>query len=97
MTKRDIGKEILDSIHSIKEGKGKRFKIKPRDSVKSIREKLGLSQSAFASLLGVSVRTLQDWEQNRRKPSGAALSLLFIAETRPELLLEIFNLDSKAA
>jgi hypothetical protein len=42
MTKRDIGKEILDSIHSIKEGKGKRFKIKPRDSVKSIREKLGL-------------------------------------------------------
>lgn len=49
----------------------------------------GLSQAAFAALLGVSVRTLQDWEQGRRKPSGAAMTLYKIAERRPEVLREL--------
>lgn len=95
--KRDIGQEILDGIRAIKQGKGKKFIVSEPGPVKDIREKLGLSQSAFASLLGVSVRTLQDWEQNRREPSGAARSLLIIAENRPEVLLEVFSHMSKAA
>ena len=50
--------------------------------------KSGLSQSDFAKLLGVSVRTLQDWEQGRREPSGAAKTLIAITERRPEVLRE---------
>lgn len=85
MAKRDIGQEILDGIRAIKRGEGKRYEIEEPD-VKSIREQVGLSQSAFAALLGVSVRTLQDWEQGRRKPTGPARSLLRIAEKHPEAL-----------
>jgi putative transcriptional regulator len=48
-----------------------------------------MSQSAFAKLLGVSVRTLQEWEQGRRKPSGAAQTLLTIAQRHPEYLQEL--------
>ena len=54
------------------------------------RNKIGFSQSDFAKLLGVSKRTLQDWEQGRRKPSGPARSLLILAEKRPEVLQEVF-------
>jgi putative transcriptional regulator len=58
-------------------------------STSAVRAKVGLSQSAFAKLLGVSVRTLQEWEQGRRKPSGAAQSLLSIAQRHPEYLHEL--------
>jgi putative transcriptional regulator len=58
-------------------------------SVTSIRDKTGLSQPHFAELLGVSVRTLQEWEQGRRAPSGAARTLLLIAETNPRALLDL--------
>jgi putative transcriptional regulator len=85
MAKRDIGQEILDGIKAIKRGEGKRYEIADPD-VKAVREHVGLSQSAFAALLGVSVRTLQDWEQGRRKPTGPARSLLRIAEKHPEAL-----------
>ena len=57
--------------------------------VSEIRRKVGLSQSRFAALLGVSVRTLQDWEQGRRAPSGAARTLLLIAEKNPGALLDV--------
>ena len=49
----------------------------------------GLSQQKFADVLGVSARTLQDWEQGRRKPTGAARSLLAIAAKRPDVLREV--------
>ncbi len=49
----------------------------------------GLSQSRFAELLGVSVRTLQEWEQGRRMPSGAARTLLLIAERNPRALVDV--------
>jgi len=57
--------------------------------VAAIRKKTGLSQARFAALLGVSVRTLQDWEQNRRAPSGAARTLLLIAHKNPKALVEV--------
>lgn len=85
--KRDIGKEILEGIRELKVGKtGRVINVPP---VAVIREKTGLSQSRFAALLGVSVRTLQDWEQGRRAPSGAARTLLLIAEKNPKALLEV--------
>lgn len=84
---RDIGSEILQGIHDLKQGKtGRVLNVPP---VAEIRQKTGLSQSKFASLLGVSVRTLQDWEQGRRVPSGAARTLLLIAHRNPMALLEV--------
>ena len=85
--KRDIGKEILDGIREIKRGEHGRVVNVP--NIASIRERMGLSQSRFAELLGVSVRTLQDWEQGRRAPSGAARTLLLIAERSPKALLDV--------
>ena len=84
---RAIGFEILQGIRDLKQGKtGRILNIPP---VAEIRQKTGLSQSKFASLLGVSVRTLQDWEQGRRIPSGAARTLLLIANKNPMALLEV--------
>jgi putative transcriptional regulator len=57
-------------------------------SIAAMREKMGLSQSRFARLLGISVRTLHHWEQGSRTPSGAAQVLLRIVERHPEALLE---------
>ena len=88
MTKeRNIGKEILDGLRELKRGESGRDINIP--DVAEIRQKTGLSQSRFSTLLGVSVRTLQDWEQGRRTPSGAARTLLLIAEVNPEALLEV--------
>ena len=86
-TKRNIGKEILDGLREIKRGEHKRVVNVP--DVGAIREKTGLSQARFAELLGVSVRTLQDWEQGRRAPSGAARTLLLIADRDPKVLLKV--------
>ena len=84
---RDIGQEILEGIRELKRGEHGRVANVP--SIVSIRERTGLSQSRFAELLGVSVRTLQEWEQGRRAPSGAARTLLLIAERNPRALLEV--------
>ncbi len=85
--KRNIGQEILDGLREIKSGDYGRVVNVP--DVAIIREKTGLSQSRFAALLGVSVRTLQDWEQGRRAPSGAARTLLMVADRNPRALLEV--------
>jgi len=85
--KRDIGREILEGLREIKSGRHGRVVNLP--GVASIREKTGLSQERFATLLGVSIRTLQDWEQGRRVPSGAARTLLLIAERNPKALLDV--------
>lgn len=88
MTKRrDVGTEILEGIRELKAGKAGRVVNVP--PVAEIRDKTGLSQARFAALLGVSVRTLQDWEQGRRAPSGAARTLLLIAHKNPKALLEV--------
>ncbi len=57
--------------------------------VLAARAATGLSQAAFAKLLGVSVRTLQEWEQGRKFPSGAAATLLKVASRHPEVLQEL--------
>jgi putative transcriptional regulator len=84
--KRNIGVEILEGIRQIKRGQVGRITNVP--PVSEIRSRVGLSQSEFARLLGVSVRTLQEWEQGRRAPSGPARTLLTIAHRNPKLLLE---------
>ena len=85
--RRDIGAEILQGLRETKRGEYGRVISRP--DVTAIREKTGLSQAHFARLLGVSVRTLQDWEQGRRVPSGAARTLLLIAAKNPQVLLDV--------
>jgi putative transcriptional regulator len=85
--KRDIGAEILNGIREIKAGRTGRVTTVP--SIARTRESLGLSQAQFARLMGVSVRTLQEWEQGRRSPSGAARTLLLIANRNPKALLDV--------
>jgi putative transcriptional regulator len=94
MTKRDIGQEVLEGIRDIKSYKaGKKVlrvhSLKAPAPPKIIRARLKLSQSAFAGLMGVSLRTVQDWEQGRRKPSGPAVALLRIAEQKPEVFMQL--------
>lgn len=83
--KRDIGAEILQSIRDMQAGRGKVVV----SSATKAREATGLSQSQFAVLMGVSVRTLQGWEQGRKQPSGAARTLLAIASTNPKAVLAV--------
>ena len=82
---RDIGAEILQSLKDMKAGKGQVV----LSSATEAREATGLSQSQFARLLGVSVRTLQGWEQGRKQPSGAARTLLAIARSNPKAILAV--------
>lgn len=94
MTKRDIGQEILEGFRDIKAYKAGKKSLRNRTlknpaSPKVIRARLNLSQSAFAGLMGVSLRTVQDWEQGRRKPSGPAVALLRIAEQKPEVFIKL--------
>ena len=89
-------KDLLKSIdqarkiHSGKTKPGRVFKFHPV-VVKRIRMKLHASQTTFAHMIGVSVDTLQNWEQGRRKPVGPALALLKIAETSPETVREALH------
>ncbi len=59
--------------------------------VTNIRRKLHVSQAEFAHILGVSIDTLQNWEQGRRRPEGAALALLKVAETNPEAVMKALH------
>jgi putative transcriptional regulator len=94
MPERDIGVEILEGIPEIKQHKAGKAKLRTRTPkrpapAKHIRAKLDLSQAAFASLMGVSLRTVQDWEQGRRQPSGPAEALLRIAEQHLDVFLRL--------
>lgn len=86
--KRDIGAELLASVRAIKAGKVGKVNMVPVSIAAEARQRLGLSQAQFAGMLGVSVRTFQDWEQGRREPSGAARTLLKIAAIRPDAVHE---------
>lgn len=90
--KRNIGLEILEGSREIKRSEHGRVVTVP--SVASDRERTRLSQSRFAERLGVSVRTLQEWEQGRGAPSGAARTLLLVAQKNPGALLEVASPES---
>jgi putative transcriptional regulator len=88
---RDLAAEIAQSVREMKAGKAAReHRIKIPEALEA-RLVSGLSQQKFADVLGVSARTLQEWEQGRRKPSGAARSLLMIAKRMPEVLRKVFG------
>lgn len=94
MSDRDLGKEILEGLNEIKQFKKGKAALRTQElsepsPPKVIRHKLKMSQSAFAGLMGVSVRTLQDWEQGRREPQGPAVALLRIAEQHPEVFSQL--------
>ncbi len=86
---RDIWQEVLEGVREIKAGRGKRSKFEPRSRIVRARLNSGLTQAQFAALLGVSKRTLEQWEQGRREPSGAAKTLLRLAELHPEVLRRV--------
>lgn len=88
---RDIAAELKQSVREMLAEQGAEVPVSP---VVTARMKSGLSQARFAELLGVSVRTLQEWEQGRRQPSRAAKTLIAIARIRPEVLSELAGLDS---
>lgn len=87
MTGKELGEKLLESVRQMKAGMG----TVVYSPVTAARQKSGLSQSQFAELMGVSLRTLQEWEQGRRNPSGAAKTLLRVAESHPEVLRELVS------
>jgi putative transcriptional regulator len=82
---RNLAAELLQSVREMKAG---HVQVVSSPVIEA-RKKTGLSQSQFAALMGVSVRTLQGWEQGRKQPSGAARTLLAIASTNPKALLAV--------
>ncbi len=87
--RREIWDEVLEGVREIKAGGGRRTRVEPRSPIVRARLKSGLTQARFAALLGVSKRTLEQWEQGRRKPSGAAKTLIRVAELYPGVLRAI--------
>ncbi|MDR0771151.1 MAG: helix-turn-helix domain-containing protein [Burkholderiales bacterium] len=88
-----------DLVQSLKEAKAiahgkaeasRRFTVAPPD-VKAVREQMGLSQNEFARLMRVSTKTLQNWEQRRRTPTGSAAALLKIVQAAPEVVLKALH------
>ena len=88
-------RDLLESVHQMKRGRGARVSVVQVSAAAKARAHTGLSQAAFAALLGVSVRTLQDWEQGRREPTGAAKTLLRVAVAHPRLLRNFIARDAR--
>ena len=82
---RDLAADLLQAVQEMKAGQ---LHVVSSPVIEA-RKKTGLSQSQFAALMGVSVRTLQGWEQGRKQPSGAARTLLAIASTNPKAVLAV--------
>ncbi|MFW9595561.1 MAG: helix-turn-helix domain-containing protein [Macromonas sp.] len=80
---------LLEAVRDMKAGRAEREQRIELSDVAQARLQSGLTQAQFAKLMGVSVRTLQEWEQGRRSPTGAAKTLLRVAQNHPEVLLEI--------
>jgi len=100
--KKELFEELLASVRQggeILRGKrrpSRRFEI-PEPDVRAVRERHGLSQDQFAALMGISVGTLRNWEQGRRKPRGPARVLLIVAARHPEAVFGTVNRMRKPA
>lgn len=95
MKEKDFKKLLqgIDEMRAIMKGTlkpGRVFKFDPIE-VKKIRIKFHQSQEQFANMIGVSIDTLQNWEQGRRRPAGPALALLKVAEKSPKAVLEALH------
>lgn len=84
----ELGRKLLQSVREMKAGKAARITQIAPNEVATARIRTGLTQAQFAMALQISPRTLQEWEQGRRKPSGAALALIQIASRHPEVIAE---------
>ena len=93
--KKELFEELKQSLREANMSKrrqlkpGRVFHVNPESGIARVRGRLGLSQSKFAAILGISADTLQNWEQGRRRPTGPAKVLLRIASKHPEVLLEV--------
>ena len=84
-----FAEDLLQSVREMKADiRARETKVNISDVVEA-RHKIGLSQQQFANILHISKRTLQDWEQGRRQPSGAAQTLIRIALSRPDVIMEV--------
>ena len=96
--KKDLFKKLVASIKEAGEIKAghmkpsRLYEVKPPD-IKNVRDKLNVSQNEFAMMIGVSVRTLQNWEQGRRRPEGPAKALLRIASRNPQGVLDALHAE----
>ena len=98
--KKELFEELLESVKqggAIMKGSRKASRVFefPESEVKKLRGNYGLSQDKFASLMGISVATLRNWEQGRRKPEGPAKVLLMVAARHPEVLLDLTVKEKK--
>lgn len=84
-----FGQDLLESVRQMKRGEAARITRVPVAEATKARHRMELSQTEFAELLGVSRRTLQEWEQGRSEPTGAALTLLRVATKHPEALRDL--------
>lgn len=92
--KKELFDELLESVRQgaaiVKDtAKPARSTVFREAEVKRIREQYGLSQDKFAALMGISVATLRNWEQGRRKPEGPSRILLLVAASHPEAILDV--------
>jgi putative transcriptional regulator len=86
-----LGLKLLQSVREMKAGQAARVTSVVLNDVAQARQSSGLSQAQFAEALGISKRTLQEWEQGRRSPSGAAKALIRIAKRHPEVMREALS------
>ena len=87
-TSDELGLKLLASVRQMNAGNFARVTHVEINPVVQARQLTGLSQSEFASALSISKRTLQEWEQGRRSPSGAAQALIRIAQKHPKIVRE---------
>ena len=84
----ELGRKLLQSVREMKARKFARVTQVELNEVVEARQSTGMSQAEFASALSISKRTLQEWEQGRRAPSGAAQALIRIARKHPRIVRE---------
>ncbi len=89
----DMFNELLESVRqggAILRGRETPSRVFTHEEVdvKAVRQQLGLSQSRFAAMLGISVGTLRNWEQKRRRPEGPARALLRVAAKHPGAVID---------